>query len=81
VARVDPSWWPDHLLPWLHSPLGAVAFVPLYALWVTLVLPVESTVARTSGPATAPWEPTAMVIATASNSAASGGGFRGITPL
>ncbi|MBD2424081.1 TVP38/TMEM64 family protein [Cyanobium sp. FACHB-13342] len=26
-------------LPVLQSPLGAVAFVPLYALWVTLLLP------------------------------------------
>jgi len=29
----------DQLLPALGSPLGAVAFVPLYALWVTLLLP------------------------------------------
>jgi uncharacterized membrane protein YdjX (TVP38/TMEM64 family) len=29
----------DQLLPVLRSPLGAVAFVPLYALWVTLLLP------------------------------------------
>lgn len=29
----------DSLLPVLRSPLGAVAFVPLYALWVTLLLP------------------------------------------
>ncbi|MEO1002402.1 MAG: TVP38/TMEM64 family protein [Cyanobacteria bacterium J06638_7] len=29
----------DQLLPLLRSPLGAVAFVPLYALWVTLLLP------------------------------------------
>ena len=27
------------LLPLLQSPSGAVAFVPLYALWVTLLLP------------------------------------------
>jgi uncharacterized membrane protein YdjX (TVP38/TMEM64 family) len=27
------------LLPMLQSPAGAVAFVPLYALWVTLLLP------------------------------------------
>ena len=30
------------LLPWLpllRTPLGALAFVPLYALWVTLLLP------------------------------------------
>jgi uncharacterized membrane protein YdjX (TVP38/TMEM64 family) len=29
----------DQLLPALRSPLGAVVFVPLYALWVTLLLP------------------------------------------
>ncbi len=29
----------DQLLPALRSPLGAVAFIPLYALWVTLLLP------------------------------------------
>ena len=27
------------LLPALQSPAGAIAFVPLYALWVTLLLP------------------------------------------
>ena len=27
------------LLPALQSPLGAAAFIPLYALWVTLLLP------------------------------------------
>jgi hypothetical protein len=26
-------------LPLLQSPAGAIAFVPLYALWVTLLLP------------------------------------------
>ncbi|MCX5945895.1 MAG: VTT domain-containing protein [Cyanobacteria bacterium] len=31
--------WLDQLLPVLQSPLGAAAFVPLYALWVTLLLP------------------------------------------
>lgn len=36
---MDPSWFPDPLFLWLRSPLGAVAFVPLYALWVTLLLP------------------------------------------
>jgi len=34
----SPSAWSE-LLPLLASPLGAVAFVPLYALWVTLLLP------------------------------------------
>ena len=36
------DWWPQllqHWLPALQSPLGAVAFVPLYAVWVTLLLP------------------------------------------
>ena len=32
------QWLPD-LLEVLRSPLGAVAFIPLYALWVTLLLP------------------------------------------
>jgi uncharacterized membrane protein YdjX (TVP38/TMEM64 family) len=39
----SPDWW---TLPWLpqalellRSPWGAAAFVPLYALWVTLLLP------------------------------------------
>ena len=32
-----PAW--SEILPLLASPLGAVAFVPLYALWVTLLLP------------------------------------------
>ena len=36
---MDPLWLPDHLLPWLRSPVGTVVFVPLYALWVTLLLP------------------------------------------
>ena len=31
--------WLVQLLPLLRSPLGALAFVPLYALWVTLLLP------------------------------------------
>jgi uncharacterized membrane protein YdjX (TVP38/TMEM64 family) len=29
----------DTLVPWLRSPAGAVLFVPLYALWVTVLLP------------------------------------------
>ena len=32
------QWLPD-LLEVLRSPLGALAFIPLYALWVTLLLP------------------------------------------
>ena len=31
--------WLAHLLPLLRSPLGALAFVPLYAVWVSLLLP------------------------------------------
>jgi len=31
--------WLGELLPLLASPWGAAAFVPLYALWVTLLLP------------------------------------------
>ena len=29
----------DALLAWLASPAGALLFVPLYAIWVTLLLP------------------------------------------
>jgi uncharacterized membrane protein YdjX (TVP38/TMEM64 family) len=39
---LDPSGFSlewQRWLPALQSPLGAVAFVPLYALWVTLLLP------------------------------------------
>ena len=36
---LDLSPWLEPLLPTLRSPAGAVAFVPLYALWVTLLLP------------------------------------------
>lgn len=32
------SWLPA-AQEWLHSPLGVALFVPLYALWVTLLLP------------------------------------------
>ncbi|MCP9824246.1 VTT domain-containing protein [Synechococcus sp. EJ6-Ellesmere] len=39
VLAVDPSAWLEPLLPALRSPAGAMAFVPLYALWVTLLLP------------------------------------------
>jgi uncharacterized membrane protein YdjX (TVP38/TMEM64 family) len=35
----DPSPWLDALFPFLRSPAGVVAFIPLYALWVTLLLP------------------------------------------
>ncbi len=36
---MDPGAWLDTALPLLRSPLGAVLFIPLYALWVTLLLP------------------------------------------
>ncbi len=36
---MDLHWLPDQFFPWLRTPLGAAAFVPLYALWVTLLLP------------------------------------------
>jgi uncharacterized membrane protein YdjX (TVP38/TMEM64 family) len=36
---LDPSSWLDAALPLLRSPLGVVLFIPLYALWVTLLLP------------------------------------------
>ena len=37
MAELIPSL--DTVLELLRSPLGAVLFVPLYALWVTLLLP------------------------------------------
>lgn len=36
---MDPAPLLDGLVPALRSPVGAVLFVPLYALWVTLLLP------------------------------------------
>jgi uncharacterized membrane protein YdjX (TVP38/TMEM64 family) len=36
---LDPTHWLEAALPLLRSPLGAVLFIPLYALWVTLLLP------------------------------------------
>ena len=38
LMPLEPTTWAD-LLPLLRSPLGALAFIPLYALWVTLLLP------------------------------------------
>ncbi|MFN6337241.1 MAG: TVP38/TMEM64 family protein [Cyanobacteriota bacterium] len=35
----DPTTWLDAALPLLRGPLGALLFIPLYALWVTLLLP------------------------------------------
>ena len=39
VSTPAADAWLTQLLPLLSSPLGALAFVPLYALWVTLLLP------------------------------------------
>ena len=36
---MDPGTWLESWLPFLQTPIGAVLFVPLYALWVTLLLP------------------------------------------
>jgi uncharacterized membrane protein YdjX (TVP38/TMEM64 family) len=36
---LDPIHWLDATLPLLRTPLGALLFIPLYALWVTLLLP------------------------------------------
>ena len=38
MAPPDPSWL-EPLLAALRTPAGALLFVPLYALWVTLLLP------------------------------------------
>ena len=35
----DPLIWLDNLLPFFQSSIGALVFVPLYAVWVTLLLP------------------------------------------
>lgn len=39
LPRLDLSTWLETVLPLLESPQGAALFVPLYALWVTLLLP------------------------------------------
>jgi uncharacterized membrane protein YdjX (TVP38/TMEM64 family) len=39
LLRLDPTTWLEAAVPLLRSPLGAVLFIPLYALWVTLLLP------------------------------------------
>ncbi len=36
---MDPHAWLEAALPLLRGPLGALLFIPLYALWVTLLLP------------------------------------------
>ncbi len=37
MIDLGSSW--DVILPFLRSPVGAVLFIPLYAIWVTLLLP------------------------------------------
>jgi len=39
MGNLEQPQWLGELLPLLASPWGAAAFVPLYALWVTLLLP------------------------------------------
>ncbi len=39
LVLIDPGTWLESWLPFLQTPIGAVLFVPLYALWVTLLLP------------------------------------------
>ncbi|MFN7678682.1 MAG: TVP38/TMEM64 family protein [Cyanobacteriota bacterium] len=36
---MDPAPWLETALPLLQGPIGALLFIPLYALWVTLLLP------------------------------------------
>ena len=39
LVLIDPGTWLESWLPFLQTPIGAVLFVPLYAVWVTLLLP------------------------------------------
>ncbi len=36
---LDPTSWFEYLTPFLQSPSGALLFIPLYAIWVTILLP------------------------------------------
>ena len=36
---INAEVWLGLLLPFFHSPIGAALFVPLYAIWVTFLLP------------------------------------------
>ena len=36
---LDSFFLLDHFLPFLKSPIGTVLFIPLYAIWVTFLLP------------------------------------------
>tara|TARA_B100000029_G_scaffold514185_1_gene616036 strand:- start:1104 stop:1724 length:621 start_codon:yes stop_codon:yes gene_type:complete len=35
----DLGVWLERVLPFFHNPIGAALFVPLYAIWVTFLLP------------------------------------------
>ena len=35
----DSGFWLDQALPFFQHPLGAALFIPLYSIWVTLLLP------------------------------------------
>ncbi|WP_259701826.1 MULTISPECIES: TVP38/TMEM64 family protein [Synechococcales] len=56
------------LLPALRSPAGAVAFIPLYALWVTLLLP-GVWASMLAGALYGPWVGSAVVFTGASGGA------------
>ena len=36
---IEGMTWFEPLTLWLRSPLGGLVFIPLYAVWVTLLLP------------------------------------------
>jgi len=36
---LDSVFWLDHFLPFLQTPIGTALFIPLYAIWVTFLLP------------------------------------------
>ena len=36
---LNPTNWFEYLTPFLQSPLGTFLFIPLYAIWVTILLP------------------------------------------
>ena len=36
---IEGMSWFEPLMLWLRSPLGGLVFIPLYAVWVTLLLP------------------------------------------
>jgi uncharacterized membrane protein YdjX (TVP38/TMEM64 family) len=65
---VEPAALLDQLLPALRSPAGAVAFIPLYALWVTLLLP-GVWASMLAGALYGPWLGSAVVFVGASGGA------------